>query len=163
NQAKLKWTTASETNNKEFIVSRSADGKSFTEIGRVAGAGSSSILKDYVFYDTNPGSGINYYRLEQMDVDGMITIHGIRIVRFSLSTDVIKLYPNPTKNTLKIEFAAGKYQSLELVGNNGQVLQRIQLSIIENQKIINLSNQALGVYFVRLSGENTVVTRVVKE
>jgi hypothetical protein len=163
NQAKLKWTTASETNNKEFIVSRSADKKAFTEIGKVAGAGSSSISKDYTFYDTNPENGINYYRLEQMDIDGKITIQGIRTVRFSLSADVIKLYPNPTKNKLKIEFAAGKYQSLELVGNNGQVLQRIQLSIIEKQKIINLSNQALGIYFVRLIGANTVVTKVVKE
>ena len=51
NSVKLKWTSVTESNNKTFIISRSADGKNFKEIRSVAGAGNASTEKDYVFYD----------------------------------------------------------------------------------------------------------------
>ncbi len=76
NTAKLEWKTSSETNNRAFLISHSVDGKTFTEIGKVASASTSSTLKDYVFYDNNPVQGINYYRLQQVDFDGKITDHG---------------------------------------------------------------------------------------
>lgn len=163
NKVKLQWATTMETNSKEFIISRSLDGKTFVETGKTAGAGNSSIQKNYTFYDNNPANGMNYYRLQQKDFDGRVTDHGIRKVEFSMAPKTVKLYPNPVRDILKIEFSAGEYQQIELTDNAGRVLQRVNLSVIENQKTIRLANYASGVYFVRLIGAKTIVQKVVKE
>ncbi len=86
----------------------------------------------------------------------------MRKVEISFVTGLIKIYPNPVKDVLKLEFTAGKYQQIELADNLGKVLRRFTLSAMDNQKTINLSTQASGVYFVRMVGENIVVQKIVK-
>lgn len=66
----LQWVTASEINNDCFSVQRSIDGKVFTEIGRVFGAGNSSAKLYYEFPDYKPIHGVSYYRLVSIDYDG---------------------------------------------------------------------------------------------
>jgi hypothetical protein len=69
----LLWTTASEVDNREFVVERSSNGTSFEEIGRVQGGGTSYSPRDYGFKDGAPLSSIAYYRLRQIDHDGSWT------------------------------------------------------------------------------------------
>lgn len=69
----LLWTTASEVENREFVVERSRDGTNFDEIGRVQGAGTSYSPRDYGFKDDAPLSNMAYYRLRQVDNDGSWT------------------------------------------------------------------------------------------
>ncbi len=162
--AKLEWATATEMNNKEFIVSRSTDGVRFNEIGKVQGAGNSFIKNSYIFYDNHPAGGINYYRLQQKDFDGKITSHGIRMVQFSLPEDVVKIYPNPVKTFFKVECNAGLYEQIELIDNNGKVLQRVSLTSIEKEKTLRIGNYPAGAYFVRLKGNGKEqVEKIMKE
>jgi hypothetical protein len=165
NRAKLNWTTATEINNKEFIVSRSIDGKNFKEIGNIAGQGNTNAAKDYVFFDENPFKGINYYQLSQIDVDGRKTDVGVRTVHFSIEVNNgINIYPNPVKNSAKIEFSAGIYSQAELTDVNGKVLQRLALSTMDTEKELDLSNIPSGIYFIKLLGNTKVESRkVVKE
>lgn len=164
-RTKLKWTTATESNNKEFIVSRSADGKNYTEIGRVAGAGNSSLQNNYVYNDENPVDGINFYRLEQMDFDGRKTDVGVRMVNYtSVVNNVIKIYPNPVMNSFRIEFAANTYQVLVLTNANGKQIQRLHLSTIDTFKDVMMRNLTAGTYFIQLIGNDKIESRkVVKE
>ncbi|MEZ4757418.1 MAG: Ig domain-containing protein [Flavobacteriales bacterium] len=69
----LLWTTASEMDNREFVVERSSDGTTYDEIGRVEGAGTSYSPRDYGFKDDTPLPSIAYYRLRQIDHDGSWT------------------------------------------------------------------------------------------
>lgn len=69
----LLWTTASELNNKEFVVERSADGTTFEDLGSIPGAGTSSVPLDYAYKDDSPVNGLGYYRLRQIDHDGSWT------------------------------------------------------------------------------------------
>jgi hypothetical protein len=168
NYAKLEWITTSEINNKEFIISRSLDGSTFTEIGKVAGTaflykGAGFLEKDYTFYDNDPANGANYYRLQQTDMDGKITDYGIRAVRFSFVNNGIKIYPNPAESNAKIEFSAGLYRQLELTDLGGRVLQKITLGINEREKILQLNNYPSGVYLIRLTGKDTVIKKVIKQ
>lgn len=160
---KLQWQTSSESNNKEFIISRSVDGQDFKEIKRVAGSGNSTIQKDYISYDTNPINGINYYRLQQLDLNGKITDWGIKSVTVSLNGNMVKVYPNPVGDYLNVEFATGLYHQLELIDVNGKVLQKIRLGKLDAQTTLNLHNEVPGVYFVKLIGKKVVVKRIVKE
>lgn len=75
----LNWQTASETNNEYFELQRSADGKSFTKIATVNGAGDTGDEKSYSFTDENPFAGNNYYKLVQYDRDGKSTSKTISV------------------------------------------------------------------------------------
>ncbi|HSI91731.1 MAG TPA: T9SS type A sorting domain-containing protein, partial [Adhaeribacter sp.] len=66
----LNWRTASEKNNDRFEVQRSVDGRNFESIGTVKGNGTSNTAHSYSFLDKNARTGINYYRLNQVDFDG---------------------------------------------------------------------------------------------
>src|SRR5688572_4312066 len=68
NIVNINWTTASEINNSHFIIERSLDAFSWTEIARIDGAGYSNELLNYDWIDEAPSSGTFYYRLSQVDV-----------------------------------------------------------------------------------------------
>ena len=67
---KVTWKTASEIENDYFTVERSEDGKDFSEIGRVDGAGNSSHLISYFKMDTDFTHEILYYRLKLTSYNG---------------------------------------------------------------------------------------------
>lgn len=161
--AKIEWTTTSEINNKEFVLSRSSDGKDFEELIRVSGSGNATTQNNYSHFDKTPLSGINYYRLQQIDFDGKMTDYGIRKVVFEIEKLVIKVYPNPVRDQLAIEFPAGTYHRVEIINSNGKVMQQLNLNNWENRKIISFGNLATGVYFVKLIGKETVTQKVMKE
>lgn len=66
----LEWETASESDNDYFVIERSESGYSWEPIGKVDGAGDSSIRLYYNFTDENPYPSYSYYRLKQVDFDG---------------------------------------------------------------------------------------------
>lgn len=67
--AEFVWETASEVNLKEFIIQKSVDGKTYTDIGSVEGR--FPFGGKYSYTDTW-GSKLNdfYYRLKILDLDG---------------------------------------------------------------------------------------------
>jgi len=69
-EAELRWATATEINNDYFAIEHSTDGRHFTEIGRVGGAGTTQQEQRYAFLHRSPAKGLNYYRLKQCDYDG---------------------------------------------------------------------------------------------
>lgn len=73
----LEWVTATETDNKEFIIERSADGILFLPIGSVPGSGYSQERLDYAWPDRDPLPMAAYYRLRQTDADGSSTLSDV--------------------------------------------------------------------------------------
>lgn len=67
----LEWSTASELNNDYFLLERSADGINWNTINKTPGAGNSNYLINYSFTDYNFENVINYYRLTQVDYNGV--------------------------------------------------------------------------------------------
>ena len=70
NNVELNWTTATETNNFGFSIERRSEDSEFEEIGFVKGNGTSTLINSYSFIDLKPLSGVVYYRLKQIDIDG---------------------------------------------------------------------------------------------
>jgi hypothetical protein len=66
----LEWTTLQEQNTNRFEIEKSTDGTDFIYTGQVAAAGNSNSLRHYSFTDQNPFTGINYYRLKLLGLDG---------------------------------------------------------------------------------------------
>ncbi|HTN38441.1 MAG TPA: choice-of-anchor Q domain-containing protein [Arachidicoccus sp.] len=145
---RIEWSTVSEMSNKEFIVSRSIDGKTFMTLAKVAGAGNSSVQKDYTYYDKHPIYGKNYYRLMQVGLDGRVTEHGIRAIDFSASGGTLKLYPNPAKDYLFVEaLNAGNIRIFNVGGS------LIKTDIVKKGlNKLNVSRLSPGIYFCTVDG-----------
>jgi Secretion system C-terminal sorting domain len=163
NVAKLHWYTMSESNNKEFVLSRSADGKVFTELGRVVGHGSTNQQQNYWFDDKLPYNGINYYRLQQLDFDGKITHLGDKVLNFILAKESWSAYPNPTKDKVNIAFNDHVYTEAKLFNVTGQ--QLAVKTVLPNDRLVlfDLSGLPTGVYIVKLMGTGSKSIRVLKE
>ena len=70
---RIEWATASEDNNDYFLLEKTKDGTDFSLVCRVNGAGNSSSKLIYEYYDLVAFDGIVYYRLKQVDYDGVET------------------------------------------------------------------------------------------
>ncbi|MDB5235703.1 MAG: hypothetical protein JWR44_2696, partial [Hymenobacter sp.] len=91
------WATASEKNSAYFLVQRSADGRIFADIERVAAQGNSTSRHDYAALDASPLAGMSYYRLRQVDKDGTSVFSPVVSVRFDGQpmAPALVAYPNP--------------------------------------------------------------------
>jgi hypothetical protein len=163
NSAKLSWSTLSEQNNKEFIVYRSTDGVSFSEISRINGVGNSSSLVAYNFVDTKPLNGTNYYQLKQVDFDGKTTDLGIRFVNFSIANAKVSIYPNPTARVVNVLFEANNFNSARLIDSSGKIIEKTDITPNATNIGFDLAKYSNGVYFVQLAGRETAIVKIIKK
>jgi hypothetical protein len=129
NTIDLTWQTATEVNNKHFLIERSADGYSFQPIGKVEGAGNSNSLNSYLFTDHDPVDGDNYYRLKQVDFNHSSQTSSI--VSVSLLKKGFKVNNvHYKKNSSEVELNVESNQSSALKVNILDVTSRILSSNI---------------------------------
>ncbi|MFD1631135.1 T9SS type A sorting domain-containing protein [Pseudopedobacter beijingensis] len=157
----LKWWTALENNNREFIIYRSNDGQTFTVLNSVAGAGNSSAIQNYSYDDENPLHGVNYYKLVQVDRNGKPKELGVRTANFSLDGANFLFSPNPTEDIINISFDKGQYRMLNLTDLNGKLLQQIQINPGEGSLVVSLGSYPTGIYLLHLDGDKGKVTKKV--
>lgn len=67
----LRWVTASELNSKEFVIKKSVDGQIWSDLIIVPAEGSSSESKTYKVMDRGYEKTVNYYKLIQVDQNGI--------------------------------------------------------------------------------------------
>jgi Carbohydrate family 9 binding domain-like/Secretion system C-terminal sorting domain len=96
----LKWATTSENSNEKFIVERSNNLSDWQAIGEVAGAGNSVAVIDYSFTDYDPPGEKAYYRLKQVDLNGMFTISNVVVVQGTKQS--VSIMPNPFDDAITI-------------------------------------------------------------
>ncbi len=82
----------------------------------------------------------------------------------NLFVNNIKLYPNPTKKTITLDFIE-KYENIEITVTNilGQIVQKLNFNTISS---IDLDlNDEKGIYFVKILSENNekIIFKVIKE
>ena len=68
----------------------------------------------------------------------------------------LRIYPNPTKGELKIENGELKIKNVEIVDISGKIIINYQLSTVNS---IDISHLPPGIYFVKMTTENGVVTQ----
>lgn len=116
NNAILEWTTEMESNNYGFEVQRSPDGVTFNKIGFITGENTNIIQKHYSFVDPDLSTGIYYYRLKQIDMDGRYEFS--RTLRISVDLPkgfrLEQNYPNPFNSMTTIAFSLPMNGHVEL-------------------------------------------------
>ncbi|HRH70764.1 MAG TPA: hypothetical protein PLB89_14780 [Flavobacteriales bacterium] len=127
----LHWQTASERNNDHFLVLRSADLVTWEEIARIPGAGNSQALKDYQAVDIAPLTGVNYYHLVLVDVDGNATVSDVVAVDHT-GKNTFLIGPNPCPVGMPFQFQ-GTFDEVRVTDHLGRsipcIVSRNTLSI----------------------------------
>lgn len=161
----LNWHTADEENNEYFDVERSQDGAVFYSIGRVYSSavnGNSNTTIGYSFTDKTMPEGVNYYRLNQVDISGKSTRSFIISLRHTGTAQTFTLSPNPTTGNMFFTATGITDQSLVQVYNvGGKEIQLMKVTTTRTE--IDLSRQAAGTYFIHYSdGQNSELIKVFK-
>ncbi|MEP6673888.1 MAG: hypothetical protein ABJA78_01990 [Ferruginibacter sp.] len=89
----LHWTTTNEISLARFEIERSSDGRNFYFIGSVPAVNIASV-KTYNWQDNTPLSGVNFYRLKMIDIDGAFKYSIIVKIDMNAKKS-ISVYPNP--------------------------------------------------------------------
>jgi len=158
----LDWQTVSELNNDFFTLERSSDGRSFSELIKIAGNGTTIGTIDYEFLDKNPLPGTSYYRLQQTDFDGTSEFVGDILVINRDNEKNIRIQPNPIADDNLAFQVSGFADKMEIYvyNTNGQLLRKSVQQTINGITSINLPVKELsqGVYLLKVMVGDTIFT-----
>lgn len=150
--ALLTWATANEVNTAHFNIQKSIDGKIFADIGRLGSANTPG-THHYTFTDPTPVSGINYYRLQQVDLDGRYT-HS-KTVSMVYSSSGIKIYPNPVAHSIKANVAVNAKWMMSVYDNNGRVVLQKPAKSDDGYLSVDVSGLQPGYYVLVIDNGKT--------
>jgi hypothetical protein len=147
NNVSLIWSTATETNNRGFVIERSNDNSDFQSVGFIEGKGTTTITTGYSFKDKGLTPGSYFYRIKQIDFNGNFEYYELNSevtiaspYNFSLNQN----YPNPFNPSTVIKFS---------VPNKGNVTLKVY-DIIGNEVVLLVNeNKDAGVFEVKFTGE----------
>jgi hypothetical protein len=164
----IEWTTASEINNDYFTLYSSIDGTNYIQITTVKGVGNSNTNQHYQMLDKNAANGLTYYRLTQTDYDGTSKQLGVVTVSRNTTVFVSTIEPNPASNLVSLSFDSPKVATATLLVYDvvGKLVYTQQLNTTagNNKLTLDVSNYAVGTYFVTINTPNgTSTTKLLKK
>ncbi|NUN07776.1 MAG: T9SS type A sorting domain-containing protein [Ignavibacteriaceae bacterium] len=165
-KASLKWTTASETNNRGFEVQRSIGDGQWSAIAFIDGAGNSLERNSYAFTDNQLLTVKTAYRIKQIDYDGtssysnVVELDPVAGMSFGLGQN----YPNPFNPSTKIFYEVGTPSDVtiklyDVLGNEVRTI--VSAPHLQGKYYIQFDAEGLssGTYFYRMDAGKFSQTR----
>jgi hypothetical protein len=163
----LNFETASEIGASHFEIENSTDGKTFKKLGIVEATGTSNISQSYKFMHQHPHSGINYYRLKQVDEDESYEYSGIVQVHMKSQEVGHRIFPNPTQGDIEVYFDQSPDAEITfyLFNLNGEVLATKPLTPGDSKISMEGSIIPAGIYVLKAieNGQLLWIDKVVKQ
>lgn len=176
---RLDWITASENNNKGFVIQRSTDGSMFDSIGWVDGNGTTASIHNYSFNDVNvQRETLYYYRLKQVDNSGQYHYSYVVAAKITLTSGLsdnnisaqIKVFPNPfvTETILQISpYKTGQYY-ITVIDEQGKTMLQQSQKLWANEQYevpVNSKEWASGMYILKIitDTDGTSFYKIIKQ
>lgn len=156
------WTTVSELDNDYFVVSYSKDGYDFKDIGTIDGAGTTNQEQKYRFIHGNAERGVSYYKLKQVDYNGVYEeFHIISINNNGTKTGGLfsEIFPNPSSKLFYFNYNGKIFNTpinIKIVSTLGEIVREGVVKKYNNSQAIsfNLDGLESGIYLSELTHGN---------
>lgn len=167
NDVVLKWSTATETNNSNFVVERKTVNSTWSKIAVIKGNGTTASRQDYSFVDKNVNSDKLIYRLRQNDFDGSYTYSNEIEVTTNVTPSNFTLsqnFPNPFNPTTVIKYSvpvASKVR-IDVYSVTGQLVSTLVdgfISAGNHEVTMKADNLSSGVYIYKLNAGNVTLSK----
>jgi hypothetical protein len=155
----IDWSTLNERNSVYFIVQRSPDGITFADLDSLPAANLAS-AHSYSFIDAVPMAGHDYYRIQQVCIDSLGALTGIKEVTISgPASQALKISPNPVSgSTLTLSMTSAVTGPLQVTLSDilGRTLKTwtFEKQTPWWQQTIEIGNIQPGNYFLILQGKD---------
>lgn len=156
----LNRRTLSENDSNHFVIQRSTDGVNWQEVGIVPAAGNSNQPLLYSFEDAGTSDQTVYYRLVEVDNDGIQSPQNM-IASNCIQEWVSSLlaFPNPTTGPITIQIQSNNYKKVPMYiyDMTGKLVKTQEMQLVQwtVQYNLNLSDLAAGTYAVHVDGKIT--------
>jgi hypothetical protein len=154
--ADLNWIMENETDCKYFVIERSGDTGGYDSIGVVTGLNNNN-QTTYIYADDHMLNGNNYYRLRQVDMEG-VTRYSKVVSLYDMQQEAaprMSVYPNPATATLNFSINSTSTQQIfvQIYSISGVLLQSSEqtLNAGNNLQSIAVNNLKSGNYFLKVS------------
>jgi hypothetical protein len=153
---KLSWANAAETGVRHYIVEHSTGGQRFHAAGTTSPVYNNGQEARYTYLHIAPATGVNYYRLKAVELDGTIVYSTIIKLNLSSSSKLI-IRSNPVDqgrlNFGLADLAAGSYEVI-IYNGAGQVIQKENLKHTGGSYVSSaaLNNPGKGIHFLEIAG-----------
>jgi len=158
----LVWETATEENNAGFLIERGTNPSDFQTISSIPGKGNSLDLEKYLFIDKNPIYGRAYYRLKQIDFNGLFEYSEIISV-FSEPPSQFQVFPNPVQRGRQITIVLpdkpnpGSLNHISLISQTGALSFESEQENTSHSIVLPIPSQiSPGLYYLQLRREGAL-------
>lgn len=158
---KLSWSTASESNNKEFFVEESEDAVNWVSVRTVPGAGNSTTNKNYSESVSSRFSGGSYFRLTQVDFNGNTESFDPVFVNCESSLhNEVNISPNPAHDYVNVKITSSQdlEAALTMFSTSGKILFTRQIILMEgiNNIRLDISDIPAGAYHLNITNDKRI-------
>ena len=160
----VSWVTATEINTDYFIVERSADGNIYETVTTVQGAGNSNSNKYYSIIDSHPLPGLSFYRLREIDFDGLVVLFppvSIHIFNMNSEFEIASIRSLNDQIVINILSSGQDDFVLELFDDVGKLIshQSGKMTTGSQDIIIPLNNKASSIYILNLKTSESIISK----
>lgn len=161
---KLSWKVVNEKDIESYLVQRSYDGTSFSDVATVSAFNNGLYENKYSIVDDKAVEKNIYYRILIKDKNAHNSYSWVINLTINKSED-IKLYPNPVKSDLTIQYVSTENTlvKVNLFDLSGKLVLTKNLAIVSgtNTFSIEMNNLPSGSYY--LNGLSTSSIKIIKE
>jgi Secretion system C-terminal sorting domain len=140
-----------------YTLQHSADATNFTDVITLNAKNDLGNVK-YTTYDENPSEDVTYYRVKQLDLNGVEKYtNTISVSLKSMYDNIYNIHPNPTTNNLNFEYYSKSNNSIsmELINYAGASVLRIEQFLEKGKNNVTLPMIEFdkGVYILKVVSE----------
>lgn len=160
----ISWKAEEEINFPGYEIQKSMNGYDWQVLQFIPGSGQGGV-REYREKDNQPYAGKTWYRLRIRQVGTSEKYSQVIWVHNSQHADMIRLWPNPVKQELKLEMVSeksGLYAAMQIINLHGQVVKNYNhmLTVGNNQiTVAGTSELPNGIYILSLRVGETIHSR----
>ena len=155
----LAWTSNFEDSVDYYEIQRGENIWNYETIGQVDASGTSTNPIDYTFVDTQPKTGLMYYRIKGYRLDQAFNYSNREPFKFS--REIVDVYPNPSDGLVNLYFAKDfETVIIRWYDAQGKEMESYQFNNVKENELQKLRTKRMsnGVYLYSIEADGQNVT-----